>query len=395
MRIVQGIGLLGLACICLIGRVEAQSAGIEPSLAVLRQLDREGKGHRAATQAWAQITASADAEQLTTILAAMDGAGPLAANWLRAAVDTIAERHVQGKGALPIARLEAFLNQKQHDQRARRLAYEWIARVDSTAPDRLIPGMLDDPSLELRRDAVARLLTAAEKSTSDGKKDEALATYRKALVSARDLDQLKVITEALQKLGQSVDLAHHFGFVQDWQLIGPFDNRGGKGFDVAYPPESAVDLAATHPGQNGEVRWAAHHTVDEYGQVDLNKAIGKHMGAVAYATAEFNAPRAQAIELRMGSECAIKIWLNGKLLAFSETYHANGTMDQYIGAGELKQGKNVILLKICQNEQTEDWAQDWKFQLRVCDPTGGAVLATDRGAPRKPQDRTTAKLSQE
>ena len=70
-------------------------------------------------------------------------------------------------------------------------------------------------------------------------------------------------------------------------------------------------------------------------------------------------------------------------------------MDQYAGAGELKQGKNVILLKICQNEQTEDWAQDWKFQLRVCDPTGRAVLATDRGAPREPRDRTTAKLSQE
>ena len=89
------------------------------SLAVLRQVDREAKGNRAATQAWAQITASADAEQLTTILAAMDGAGPLAANWLRAAVDAIAERHVQGKGMLPIAGLEAFLNQKQHDQRAR------------------------------------------------------------------------------------------------------------------------------------------------------------------------------------------------------------------------------------------------------------------------------------
>ena len=70
--------------------------------------------------------------------------------------------------------------------------------------------MLDDPSLELRRDAVARLLTAAEKSTSDGKKDEGLATYRKALVSARDLDQLKIITEALQKLGQSVDLRSPF-----------------------------------------------------------------------------------------------------------------------------------------------------------------------------------------
>jgi len=395
MQCVHRIGLLAVACVGLIGPAEGQSEGLAPSLEVLRQVDREGKGNRAATQAWAEITARASAEQLPTILAAMDGAGPLAANWLRAAVDAVAERQMQQKHPLPLAKLEAFLNQKQHDQRARRLAYEWIARADSTAPDRLIPRMLDDPSLELRRDAVARLLTAAEKSTSDGKNDEAQATYRKALVSARDLDQLKIITDALQKAGQNVDLAHHFGFVQDWHLIGPFDNRQGKGFDVAYPPESGVDFTATHPAQNGNVGWSAHHTDDEYGQVDLNKGIGKHMGAVAYAAVEFNAPRTQAIELRMGSECAIKIWLNGKLLASSENYHANGTMDQYVGAGELKQGRNMILLKICQNEQTEEWAQEWKFQLRVCDPTGGAVLAIDRGAPRVPRDRTTAKLSQE
>ena len=395
MRIVQRMGLLGLACVCTIGQAAAQSESLGPSLEVLRQVDREGKGNRAATQAWSQITASADAEQLPTILAAMDGAGPLAANWLRAAVDAIAERQVQQKRAIPVAKLETFLGQKQHDQRARRLAYEWIARADTSAPDRLIPTMLDDPSLELRRDAVARLLTAAEKSIGGDDKAEALATYRKALASARDLDQLKIITEALQKLGQSVDLAHHFGFVQDWQLIGPFDNRQGKGFDVAYPPENKVDLAASYPGQNGEVRWTPQHTDDEYGQVDLNKAIGKHMGVVAYATAEFNAPLAQAVELRMGSECAIKIWLNGKLLTFSENYHANGTMDQYVGASQLNAGRNVILLKICQNEQTEEWAQDWKFQMRVCDPTGGAILATDRGAPRAPQDRTAAKPSKE
>ncbi len=386
--------LLGLACLCLSGRAMAQSE-LRPSIQVLRQVDREGKGNRAATQAWAEIVSRASAEQLPTILTAMDGAGPLAANWLRAAVDAVAERQVQDKGTLPIARLEEFLNHKQHDQRARRLAYEWIARADATAADRLIPGMLDDPSLELRRDAVARLLTAAEKSDGEGDKDSAMKTYRKALVSARDLDQLKVIIDALQKLGQTVDLARHFGFIQDWQLIGPFDNHQGKGFDVAYPPEAGVDIAGHYPGQEGEVRWVEHHSDDEYGQVDLNKALGKHMGAVAYAAAEFNAARAEPIELRMGSECAIKIWLNGKLLTSAEAYHANGTMDQYVGAGELKPGRNLILLKICQNEQKEDWAQDWKFQLRVCDPTGGAVLATDRAAPRAPQNQTTAKLSKE
>ena len=120
------------------------------------------------------------------------------------------------------------------------------------------------------------------------------------------------------------------------------------------------------------------HTDDEYGHVDLNKAIGKHMGVVGYAVVEFQSDRQQPAELRLGTENANKIWLNGKLLSSADVYHANGTMDQYVGRGELKAGKNVILLKICQNEQKEEWAQDWKFHLRVCDALGKAILATDR-----------------
>ena len=44
---------------------------------------------------------------------------------------------------------------------------------------------------------------------------------------------------------------------------------------------------------------------------------------------------------------------------------------EYIG-----KGRNTILLKVCQNEQADAWAQVWDFQLRVCDAVGGAVPLT-------------------
>jgi hypothetical protein len=53
-------------------------------------------------------------------------------------------------------------------------------------------------------------------------------------------------------------------------------------------------------------------------------------------------------------------------------------IDQYIVNASLKKGTNRILLKIAQNEQEEEWAQRWQFQLRVCDTNGTAVLANDR-----------------
>ena len=46
----------------------------------------------------------------------------------------------------------------------------------------------------------------------------------------------------------------------------------------------------------------------------------------------------------------------------------------------LFRSKNTILVKVCQNEQTEEWAQRWQIQLRVCDATGTAVLSADRKA---------------
>src|SRR5262249_48465983 len=160
-----------------------------------RRVEREGLGNRPASRAWAELTAETEVDQLPTILAAMDGADPLAANWIRAAVDAIAERQVRRGGQLPTGGVEKFLAARQHNPRARRLAFEWIARVDATAPDRLIPQMLDDPALEMRRDAVARVLAQAESELADKQTDAAIASYQKALVAARDLDQVNATAE--------------------------------------------------------------------------------------------------------------------------------------------------------------------------------------------------------
>ena len=50
-------------------------------------------------------------------------------------------------------------------------------------------------------------------------------------------------------------------------------------------------------------------------------------------------------------------------------------MDQYSVPVTFKPGKNVILLKLCQNEQTESWAQRYQFQLRIARPSGTGVLS--------------------
>jgi hypothetical protein len=363
----------GLLILALALAAPASAADTAALLARIRAVGREGAGNAKAAAAWKELVRLGP-DALPAVLAGMDGADATAANWLRNAVDAIAERALAGGKPLPAERLEKFIADRTHSGAGRRLAYEWLARVDKSAPARLLPGMLQDPSPELRRDAVAVAMDDARKLLDRGDKEAATAAYRRALSGACDKDQTDAIAQRLKSLGAPVDLAAHLGFIRTWHLVAPFDNHNGVGFAAVYPPEKGVDLAAVYKGKGGkEARWAVHTTDSPYGAVNLNKALGKQKGTVAYAFAAVESPTARPVQVRVGSINAVKIFLNGKELFAREEYHHGVEMDQYVAAGTLKAGRNEVLIKVCQNEQSEDWAQDWAFQARLCDAVGAAV----------------------
>lgn len=370
--------------------VPSPAADVAVAIRVIRAVESEGRGNKEATAAWREL-AKSEVGELPKILAAFDGANPLAINYLRSAVETIADRALEKGATLPTAELEEFIFDTQHDPKARRLAFELLSKVEPQAPDRIIPRMINDPSVEMRRDAVARLIDAATRLLADEKqaeagKNEARKTLAQALEGARDDDQVQAIKKQLEGLGEKVDLPSHFGFLLSWRLVAPFDNTDKKGLAIPYPPEKQLDLKAKYEGKDAEeVSWVEHTTDNEYGIVDLAKVLGPFKGAVAYATTEFQSDKALPVDFRLGTPNSWKVWLNGDLIFAREEYHRGMAIDQYRMRGNLKAGKNVILIKICQNEQTEDWAQRWQFQFRVCDAAGTAILSADRRAkPAKP-----------
>src|SRR5690606_15884097 len=167
--------------------------------------------------------------------------------------------------------LEAFVMDRSHAPRVRRLAYEWLAKIDESAPDRIIPRMLTDTSDEMRRDAVARLLQAARQFEADGASEKARQTYEQALTGAVHKDQVDQIVAALEKRGKKIDIARHFGMLTTWKAIGPFDNRALIGFDVVYPPEKELDFQAEYTGQLGPVRCQDVVAQSEDGLDDVGK----------------------------------------------------------------------------------------------------------------------------
>jgi hypothetical protein len=360
--------LLSLSITFLSPRVA--SADVSSLLIRIKTVGREGQGNVEAIKAWQELVKQGPAA-LPAVLTGMNDADPTALNWLRAAVETIADQAISTKQPLPADQLELFVKDTKHSGASRRLAYEVLQRIDPSASTRLIPGMLNDPSQELRRDAVELAIKEAGALTDPAATTSAL---QKAFAAARDRDQVDAIAERLKKLGVEVDLAKHFGFVRQWMLVTPFDNRGGVGFAAIYPPEKGVDLSISYDGKEGtKAAWKESVSTDPYGWVDLNKVIGPLKGTVAYAYTVIDSPTEQAVQVRAGSPNALKMFLNGKQIFFREEYHHGSRTDTHVGKGVLKPGRNELMLKVCQNEQTESWAQEWKFQLRICDDIGGAV----------------------
>jgi hypothetical protein len=358
----------------------AADPNLTAAIETIRGVGKEGKGNQEALKAW-KIASSAPAAEVTTLLAAFDGANPLAANYLHSAVDAVVQKN---QAELPLDKIDAFLKEKSHVAPARRLAFDILVKADPKRKAPLLDSMLDDPAAELRRDAVQVVIDKAAAELKASKGDEAKSTFQKALDYARDQDQIESVVASLRKLGVPIDLAHQFGFLMQWKLVGPFENKKDVGWPVEYPPEKSLDFAAEYDGKVGKVKWQDHETDDEQGTVDVNKALkAKHKGAIVYAVAKFDSDKDQDVELRLGSLVAWKLWLNGEKLFERFESHAGFNVDQYKIPAKLKKGENVIVLKSCQNEQTEAWAQDWHFALRVSDSLGKAIHSTTR-PPAKP-----------
>jgi hypothetical protein len=152
-------------------------------------------------------------------------------------------------------------------------------------------------------------------------------------------------------------------YIRDWQLLGPFDNTDRAGFDTAYPPEAGVDLAASYTGADGgAIRWEAYE-LGKTGYVDLTRAIRPDdVPGVAYAYRTIEADVDKTIQVSMGTNDGVKLWLNGELLLSSKASRVARPGDELV-ALPLKRGTNTVLLKI------DQLGGGWGFYFAV-EPAG-------------------------
>jgi len=381
---------IAIACasfaICGTGRGDEAVLSVAKDAALILATGPGAEGYSAATAA-ARRLVMLPPTATTDILALMSDASPLAKNWLRMIASAVADNDAEN---FPTEALTTFFRNQSQDDDARHAAFQMLVNHDPPQSAVLLSDAQDDPSLPIRYAAIAMRLREADQLKADGDNEGAMSLYRMIVAMGRNPDQLQAAVKSLDSLGEKLDLADELGLVRQWWAIGTFDNSGSAHFDSVYSPEQTYIDKGKLPESmlkenatiaTGDKKTATTYRVtseDSFGVVNINPAFENAKDAIVYLYFEFETGSNEKMDAvaRLGSITASKAWVNGVEVMANEVYHSGSRIDQYLGDCKLVPGVNTVLLKICQNAQTEPWAQDWQFQFRFTDPAGAAILPT-------------------
>jgi len=157
-------------------------------------------------------------------------------------------------------------------------------------------------------------------------------------------------------------------FIQDWRVIGPFDNpKGAKdttlGLGVTYEPEKEFERGKTYTGKDGKaIKWEAHRT-DSTGYVNFAKLYSPNEFTVAYGVSYVFAPDSREVPLFLGTDDGAKVWLNDRVV-HERWIKRPPSPDQDTVMVQLARGWNKILVKVEQG-----WGA-WGFYCRIPNPNG-------------------------
>jgi tetratricopeptide (TPR) repeat protein len=130
-----------------------------------------------------------------------------------------------------------------------------------------------------------------------------------------------------------------------WQLVGPFDNLSGSGFDKQYgplqhPEASAVFKSAT----NADISWFTPAQMNKDGWTFPYAHI-LYNTATIYAQEFVTAPEDMKVFLNAGFNGAIKVWVNDELI-LSQQKELVTELDYLKNYVQLKKGNNRLLVQL-------------------------------------------------
>lgn len=208
--------------------------------------------------------------------------------------------------------------------------------------------------------------------------DRALQYYTAVLeLDPDNFEALMGTAQMLQRQERFLEAEEYWlriGFPPEsaWYVIGPFENDSNAGFDTAYPPEEEVNLDAEYEGAGATINWEQWADDKSDGLVDFQYMFEPDQWVAAYALTTVTSPETREVQLRVGSDDDVKVWLNGEEV-FSRKIARAASPDQEVVSVTLNEGENQLLVKVCNREM------GWGFYLRFTDQNGKSLEDLEYG----------------
>ncbi|MBW2282900.1 MAG: DUF1549 domain-containing protein, partial [Deltaproteobacteria bacterium] len=149
-----------------------------------------------------------------------------------------------------------------------------------------------------------------------------------------------------------------------WHALGPLVTEAGAddretAYDEDFGPEQGVDLERTYA--TGELSWVEH---PEWGDGEIHELAGEYCATYLYRT--ITAPDARTLSLSLGSDDAVKVWLNQELV-LDERVARGAAPDQNRIDLTLVAGENHLLMKVV------NYGGEYAFTTRRADEAVGGL----------------------
>jgi hypothetical protein len=132
----------------------------------------------------------------------------------------------------------------------------------------------------------------------------------------------------------------------DWWIAGPYQCRDIRdGIQRSYPPDKEIEALRLNADQSiRPATWRSHHS-PEAGRIKLSDVLGERSNTVAYVLTNIHAKKETRTTLRLGSDDAMRVYLNGRQV-FENVIQRSGSPDQDRTQITVRQGWNQLVLKI-------------------------------------------------
>ncbi len=181
------------------------------------------------------------------------------------------------------------------------------------------------------------------------------------------VDSLIWLLKKRGELERARALTPELGRIDEFLLVGAFDNDQGKGFLERYAPEEGVDPSAPMQGVLRPVEWRRATQVDDRARIAIGDMVTPARYSVAYLATWVRSETARDAQLRLSTRCPTRAWIGGTLVASEENLD-DGDVDDIVAPVRLEAGWNLVLIKSAKGR-----SRAWRVGVRLTDSDGASL----------------------